>query len=111
MRKFFVELFTNRFGIVLATLNLCFFASRINNFNAPPFGKFFASLNFPAIGSTILSVNFIKMFVYQFSLWTEVNLGNIIFAVFIVLQWLFIAWLAGKISSLPSILKSHVSWR
>jgi len=60
MRKVITELFTNRFGIVLAALNLCFFASRINNFNAPPIGKLFVYMNFPAIGSTILSLNFTR---------------------------------------------------
>jgi hypothetical protein len=98
MRKVITELFTNRFGIVLAALNLCFFASRINNFNAPPIGKLFVYMNFPAIGSTILSLNFIKTFVYQFSPWAEVNLGNVLFASFIILQWLFIALFAKTLA-------------
>ena len=84
MRKFIAELFTNRFGIVLAALNLCFFAARINDFNVPPFGKLFVHMNFPAIDATILALDFIKTFVYKFPSQTEVSIGNVFFAAFII---------------------------
>src|SRR5215213_1508735 len=98
MKKFIVSPFSNRFGIALATLNLCFFASKIDNFNAALFGKLFVMMHFPAVALTILSLEFVKIFVHKISPPAESNLGNIFFAAFIVFQWLFIAWIAKTLA-------------
>ena len=98
MKKFIVNLFSNRFGIVLAALNLCYFASKVNNFTASPFRKIFVSLHFPAAALTIFSLEFVKVFVHKISPLAEATLENVFFAAFIVLQWLFIAWIAKTIA-------------
>ena len=99
MRKFITELFSNRFGIVLAALNLCYFASKINSFTTPPTGKFFACANLPAIVSAALSLEFVEIFTRRLSLPTENALGSAFFGVFIVLQWLFIARIAKTLAA------------
>jgi len=98
MKKFIVNLFSNRFGIVLAALNLCYFASKIDNFNAYLFGKLFVLMHFPAAASTLLSLEFVRIFVHKIAPAAENTLGNMFFAAFIVLQWLFIAWIAKTLA-------------
>jgi hypothetical protein len=98
MKKFIVSLFSNRFGIVLAALNLCYFASKIDNFNAYLFGKLFVLLHFPAVAATILSVEFVRIFVHKISPSAEATLANTFLGAFIVLQWLFITWIAKTLA-------------
>jgi hypothetical protein len=98
MKNFLVNLFSNRFGIVLAALNLCYFASKIYNFTASPFAKIFVCAHFPAVALTIFSLEFVKLFVHKISPLAETTLGNIFFAVFVVFQWLFIAWIAKTVA-------------
>jgi len=99
MRKFIVNLFSNHFGIILAALNLCYFVSKINVFPISPFGKIFACANLPAFASAILSLEFVKIFIHRPSFSTEEFLGYGFLAVFIVLQWLFIAWIAKTLAA------------
>lgn len=98
MKKFIVNLFSNRFGIILATLNVCYFASKGNGITRHLFGKIFVCANFPAAISAILSLEFVKIFLHELSFPTEMDMVNIFFAFFIVLQWLFIAWIAKTIA-------------
>lgn len=98
MKKFIVKLFSNRFGIILATLNLCYFVSKGNALFYHPSGKYFLCANLPAVISTGLSVEFIRIFLPNISPAAEMTLGNTLFVVFIVFQWLFIAWLARTIA-------------
>ena len=118
MRNFVKGLVTNRFGIVLAALNICYFVSRkfvpfifsngcednliiirknmiywINIFSA----KIMIYINSPAIMASIFtdaSVNILT----DFSALTQVRLQVIFFIFFITLQWLFIAWAAKTIA-------------
>jgi len=99
MKSFIVNLFSNRFGIVLATLNVCYFASRGNHVACTALGKIYVSVNAPAAISAILSREFVKIFSHPLSFAAEDNLANAFFAVFIVLQWLFIAWIARTLAA------------
>ena len=98
MKKFIVNLFSNRFGIVLAALNLCYFASKIDNFNAYLIGKLFVLIHFPAAALTLLALEFVQIFVHKIAPAAETTLGNMFFAAFIVFQWLFIAWIAKTLA-------------
>ncbi len=98
MKKFIVQLFSNRFGIVLATLNVCYLASKGNDFMARPFGKLFVCTNFPAAVSAIFSLEFLEIFIDKIPSPAITVLGNTFFTFFIILQWLFIAWIARTIA-------------
>ncbi len=98
MKKFIVDLFSNRFGIVLAGLNLCYFAGKSMATMHQPFGTIFGCANFPAAISSLLSVEFIKIFAHTISFTTEIMLAKTFFAVFIALQWLFIAWISRTLA-------------
>lgn len=98
MKKFNASLFSNRFGIVLAALNVCYFASQGNHVTCSPIGKIFVSMNFPAALSALFSRELIGIFARPLSIAAKTQIANIFFAFFIVLQWLFIAWLARTIA-------------
>lgn len=101
MKKFIVELLTNRFGIILAALNVCYLVSKGEVFAHNALGKFFICANAPAVSLTVLSLEFLTLFTGRKSPFTEWIMGNTFFVFYIVLQWLFIGWLsyalAGKI--------------
>lgn len=101
MKKFIVQLFSNRFGIILAALNVCYLVSRGEVFAYNALGKYFISANAPAVSLTVLSLEFLTLFTGRQAPFTEYVMGNILFVFYIVLQWLFIAWfsyaLAAKI--------------
>jgi hypothetical protein len=98
MKKFIVNLFSNRFGIILATLNACYFVSKGSAVADHLFGKIFVCANFPAAISAILSLELVKIFSHKLSFATEMNVANAFFAFFIVMQSLFIAWIAKTIA-------------
>jgi hypothetical protein len=120
MKKFVKELFTNRFGIVLATLNISYFIS--NKFvnlifshehgeSCLHFKKHFLMfypkpdapalellLNLPSIiASAIQGTLAFKMFPGQ-CVFTQLKIQIVFFTFFAALQWLFIAWLSYKIA-------------
>jgi hypothetical protein len=121
MKKFAKELFTNRFGIVLATLNICYFVSNkfISFIFAHPHGencnfykKHFLMLypiferspdwgfliNLPSlIASRFQGFFFLKIFPNLCNL-MHMKIQIVFFTFFIALQWLFIAWLSYKIA-------------
>lgn len=98
MKKFIVNLLSNRFGIVLATLNVCYFVSKENVINNL-FGKLFVGANIPAAISALLSVEFIKIFSHDLPFPVRRSLADTFFTFFIVLQWLFIAWIAKTLAA------------
>jgi hypothetical protein len=101
MKKFVINLFSNRFGIILAALNVCYFASAGRDLMYYPFGKIFACINLPALISAMLSLKFFKILTPEISFQTPtlgIILLNILLAFFITLQWLFIAWIAKTLS-------------
>src|SRR4051812_48671893 len=101
MRKFIVNLFSNRFGIVLAALNLCYLANQIYgkiDFVPTAFAKFFFIINLPAAFSSYFFYQIISVFFSKFEYRSEVNFKLAFFGVFIVFQWLFIAWIARIIT-------------
>ena len=101
MGKFIVNLFSNRFGIVLAALNLCYLANQIYgkiDFVPGLFGKFFFCINLPAALSSYFFYQIISVFFSRLDYRSEVNFKLAFFGVFIVLQWLFIAWIAKTIA-------------
>ena len=114
MKKLIVELFSNRFGIILAALNVCYLVSRGELFAYNPLGKFFVCLNAPAISLTVLSLEFLTLFTGRKAPFTEWVMGNTFFAFYIVLQWLFIGWfsytLAGKIRQTAWWKNHNIRW-
>ena len=101
MKKFIVNLFSNRFGILLAVLNLCYFVSKtpvIFNFPRNVFGKLFLSLNAPALICAGISAKISEEFLTALSFEARYRLTSVFIAFFIVLQWLFIAWFARTIA-------------
>ncbi len=120
MKKFIVNLFSNRFGIVLATLNVCYFLTRpffqrllTHNHGESCFvfkGFFIFPINLTGsenlmilqnLPATILSY-FPRFLINEIAPdichYTQVKLHFAFFAFFIVLQWLFIAWIAKTLA-------------
>lgn len=131
MRNFVKGLLTNRFGIVLAALNVCYFASRsyihfifahAHGENCAFFGgrhffdiftglgagssDFMFLLNLPAVLFSLLSGTFVQIIFPDFCLYTQGKIQIVFFVFFITFQWLFIGWtaktLAGKIQLMKS---------
>lgn len=98
MEKFIVNLFSNRFGIILAALNVCCFVSK-ENITDNLFGKLFVCANIPAAISALLSVEFINFFSHDLLFPAQMSLANTFFTFFIVLQWLFIAKIAETLAA------------
>lgn len=120
MKKFVKELFTNRFGIIMATLNICYFVSaKFINFvsvhqhgencfyykwhfvllyakpNVPDFGFL---INLPSLLiSFFQGILFLKFFP-KFCTFTQIKIQIVFFVIFVVLQWLFIGWASKKIA-------------
>jgi hypothetical protein len=114
MKKFIVQLFSNRFGIILAALNVCYLVSCGEVFAHNALGKFFLSINVPSICATVLSLEFLTLFTGRKSPFTEYVMGNALFVFYIVLQWLFIAWfsyaLAAKIRQTAWWKNHEIRW-
>ena len=109
MKNFVVGLLTNRFGIVLATLNVCYFVFdgfdkiflATNNFD-----KIMTILNVPAFLLTALPLKVVgflfsirEVFLYRERL-------SIVFLIFVTLQWLFVAQVARVITRKIQTLRS-----
>ena len=102
MRKFITELFTNRFGIVLAALNLCSIAanpSALFNYPRGLFTRLFFSLNSPALLATGIVYEIAREFLPPLSHAAKEALAFGSIAFFTVLQWLFIAWIAKTLAA------------
>jgi uncharacterized membrane protein len=95
-RPFVFDLLTNRTGIFLATVNLCFFVSRDlgTNLHLNFFETVMLIQNFPAIISAILTGKFLNAVLPQLFGVSNSTVGIIFISFFIAFQWLFIAWVA-----------------
>lgn len=119
MRKFIKELFTNRFGIVLVTLNICYLVSRkfvyftFSHGNEDQcvfynhsvfywvklqFAEKLFCLNSPAILAFLIPNEIMRIVFSDFCLFTRAKFQILLLTFFIVLQWLFIGWLSEKIA-------------
>lgn len=109
MKNFVVGLLTNRFGIVLATLNVCYFVSDYftNIFKTSNnFGKIIVVLNVPAIILTAIPLRIMDFLFSIPNLFSQRQLLSFIFLFFVTLQWLFIGWLAKTIALKIQAIKS-----
>lgn len=119
MKTFIKELFANRLGIVLAALNVCYFASRNfinydfshgygkacwfnNHFNIVglkmQYSEIIFSLNSPAILFSLISTDLMQT-IFPYTCGFELAKIHIVFTgFFTVLQWLFIGWTAKTIA-------------
>lgn len=100
MKEFIKNLVSNRFGIILATLNVCYFVS--HNRGAirllANYDELMISLNSPAALLTLIPVIIIKILFqmsYQFAF---DQFGLVTFLFFVTLQWLFIGYLAKTVA-------------
>jgi hypothetical protein len=101
MKNFVKALLTNRFGIVLAALNLCYFVSRASfNINLPSnnFDILMTILHVPAIALTFIPGAFIHFLFSAPYKFVYYRFAFPVFLFFVTFQWLFIAWAARKIA-------------
>lgn len=102
MKKFIVNLFSNRFGIVLATLNVCYLATKIQDIvNIPQtfLGKVFVCLNMPAFILSRLAYAIDALLFGEIKYSMQISVKLVLFTFFIILQWLFIAWIARTLAA------------
>ncbi len=121
MKKFVVNLFSNRFGIFLATVNVCYFLLRPyfqrvfeHNHGESCFvfkGFFLFPVNLTNVDDLMILQNlpatilsFFPRFLINdltpgFCVYTQIKFHFIFFASFIVIQWLFIGWLAKTLAA------------
>lgn len=120
MKKFVKELVTNRFGIVMATLNICWFLSSApiqfvlshrNHENCfyyrEPFLLIFSRSE---IANPILAVDIPSFILSDFlsdvflkaspdlCVFTQLHIQVVFFIFSVFLQWLFIGWIAKKLA-------------
>ena len=104
MRNFVKALITNRFGIVLAALNLCYFVSGAAfanfKFNIPSnnFEVLMRLMHFPAALPTVISAGFLNFLFSAPNNFIYYRFAFPIFLFFVTFQWLFIAWTAKTIA-------------
>lgn len=116
MKEFIKQLLTNRLGIILATLNLCYLFSRpFFNAAAPhgdgsicfinhahkfnclvmQFSETMFNINIPALFLSIIPDVIIQSFSRTY-VPENTFIQIALFAFFITIQWLFIGWTAKK---------------
>lgn len=109
MKNFVVELLSNRFGTVLATLNVCYFlSSRFPELTYPlsNFDKLMLVQNLPASILTHIPLRIIEFLFFMPHRFDYMQYIVTVFLFFVTLQWLFIAWLARKIALKIQTLRS-----
>jgi hypothetical protein len=121
-------LLTNRLGIVLAALNLCYFLSRDSvryvfvhqHGEDCVFSRYFPGIflrysnfdslmivnNAPALLASLFSGKFAGFLFPQFCYFTHQKLWVISLVLFVALQWLFIGWTAKTIGRKLTNLKA-----
>lgn len=121
MKNFIVKLFSNRFGIVLATLNVCFFLSRpffhrifehnhgencffskhffLFPMHLSSFESLMITLNLPSTILSLFSYSLTKGSPSDICVYTRSKFEFVFFTLFVILQWLFIAWLAKTVAA------------
>ena len=119
MKKFIVDLITNRFGIVLAALNVCYLVSKKfvyyvfshGNGSECVFYKnsaffwvksYYAdaifNINLPATLVSLIHGKFMQTIFPDFCFFTHAKFQIIALIFYITFQWLFIAWTAKTIA-------------
>ena len=119
MRNFVKGLVTNRVGIVLAALNVCYFVSKKfvpfifshgNEDNCVFYNhQIFSRMkvycaevilesNSPAIIAAIFPSKFMQIVFPEFCFFTQAKFQVIFLIFFIIFQWLFIGWTAKTIA-------------
>lgn len=119
MRKFIADLMTNRFGIVLAAVNVCYFISKnfvnyvfshgdgercvfVKYFEVQEMklqcAEFMLSINLPALAASAIQSDLTQSFFPDFCGFTQAKFQIIFLAFFITFQWLFIGWTAKTIA-------------
>jgi|SRR5215213_4686724 len=99
--NFAKSLLTNRPGIVLAALNLCYFAASgflKGDFSMSNFDKIMLSQNAPAIVLSFIPHQLIHFLFTNLDWFTLRYLTFAFLLFFVTLQWLFIAWTAKMIA-------------
>jgi hypothetical protein len=99
--NFAKSLLTNRLGIVLATLNLCYFAGNRfpeGSLSLSNFDKIMLSQNAPAIVISFIPHQLIHFLFTDLDWFTLRNLTFAFLLFFVTLQWLFIAWAAKTVA-------------
>lgn len=120
MKGFIKQLVTNRLGIILATLNLCYLVSRhfitydfshgygsacqfTKNFNLiglkMQYSEIMFFLNLPALFFSLIPGGFISSLFSKVCIFEMAQIQIVLLAFFITFQWLFIGWTAKKIAS------------
>ncbi|HEX8287750.1 MAG TPA: hypothetical protein VF556_07145 [Pyrinomonadaceae bacterium] len=119
MRKFVVDLMTNRFGIVLAALNVCYLVSRkfvhyafshgsdecfyfknsIFFWIKSNYAEIMFNINLPAALASLIQSKLTQTIFSDFCFFTDAKIQIVFLAVFITLQWLFIGWMAKTLAS------------
>lgn len=121
MRNLLLGLVTNRFGIVLATLNVCYFVSRKFVHFAFSHGggdhclfmkhhiffwikweytKTIFMINLPASVASALPSKALQVFLPDLCIYTQAQFQTVFLVFFITLQWLFIGWTAKKLAQI-----------
>ncbi len=100
MRQFIKSLLTNRFGLVLGTLNIVYFFDQL--IRSPPFSKtflpvIFLCMNSPATIVSVLPVILLES-LFNLSLVALHQVRIFSFAIFVMIQWLLIAHSARVIA-------------
>ncbi len=114
MWNFIRSLLSNRFGIVLATLNVCYFLTRdfmtylfshehgVNClvFENPQIMSWVypGVLNIPALLASVISSEIVMAIFPNFCAFTHTQIHFLTTAFFITFQWLLIGWLAKTIA-------------
>jgi hypothetical protein len=94
-------LLTNRLGIVLAMLNLCYLMSQSHSLGFCPlngFDKIILAQNLPAGAAALITAKFASLIFHATEWLSFPNLWTPLFLFFITLQWLFICWSAKMIA-------------
>ncbi|HQU83563.1 MAG TPA: hypothetical protein PKY59_10575 [Pyrinomonadaceae bacterium] len=120
MKGFIKQLLTNRLGIILATLNLCymvsspFFKELISKGNVGKFSAYFNyekliinagssniifAANFPSEIIASITDSLLHLFLPKIGIFENGFYQLSLFTFFMIFQWLLIGWTAKKIAS------------
>ena len=100
MRNFIKSLLSNRFGIVLATLNVCYLLYWFNNSSGfrPLTAFLIFCLDLPALILTALLTGIFHLFFYTVPSEMVVRMNFVLLPFFVAFQWLFIGRLSKALA-------------
>jgi hypothetical protein len=101
MKNFLINLLSNRFGIALATTNVVYFLIKMpvtEPFPRPLLGKLFLAINAPALILSRLADETVLHFFTGMSYESQFQLAIFSITIFVVIQWLFVAWAARQLA-------------